>query len=105
MEDLNKLELPEIKTLCKQYGIGTVGDKKSLIKKLKYYLDPVEDVFDSYPRNSLDRRAFYLHLQKVLRTLKAIDDVDNGFGSLCHESLCINECIYDFDAQDILESN
>jgi hypothetical protein len=41
MEDLNKLELPEIKSLCKQYGIGVVGDKKSLIKKLKYYLDPV----------------------------------------------------------------
>ena len=36
MEDLNKLELPEIKSLCKQYGISVVGDKKTLIKKLKY---------------------------------------------------------------------
>jgi hypothetical protein len=49
MEDLNKLELPEIKSLCKQYGIGVVGDKKSLIKKLKYYLDPVEDVLNTHP--------------------------------------------------------
>ena len=32
MEDLNKLELTEIKSLCKQYGIGVVGDKKTLIK-------------------------------------------------------------------------
>jgi hypothetical protein len=48
MEDLNKLELPEIKSLCKQYGIGTVGDKKSLIKKLKYYLDPVENVLNTH---------------------------------------------------------
>jgi hypothetical protein len=31
MEDLNKLDLPEIKSLCKKYGIGTVGDKKDLI--------------------------------------------------------------------------
>jgi hypothetical protein len=30
MEDLNKLELPKIKTLCKQYDISVVGDKKSL---------------------------------------------------------------------------
>ena len=55
MEDLNKLELPEIKTLCKQYGIGTVGDKKSLIKKLKYYLDPVEDVLNTHPGRKLQK--------------------------------------------------
>ena len=48
MEDLNKLELPEIKSLCKQYGISVVGDKKTLVKKLKYYLDPVEDVLNTH---------------------------------------------------------
>jgi hypothetical protein len=47
MEDLNKLDLPEIKALCKKYGIGTVGDKKDLIKKLKYFLDPIEDVLNT----------------------------------------------------------
>ena len=36
MENLDKLELQEIKSLCKKYEIGTVGDKKSLVKKLKY---------------------------------------------------------------------
>jgi hypothetical protein len=55
MEDLNKLELPEIKSLCKQYGIGTVGDKKSLIKKLKYYLDPVEDVLNTHPGRKIPK--------------------------------------------------
>jgi hypothetical protein len=55
MEDLNKLELPEIKSLCKQYGIGVVGDKKSLIKKLKYYLDPVEDVLNTHPGRKIPK--------------------------------------------------
>ena len=55
MEDLNKLELPEIKSLCKQYGIGTVGDKKSLIKKLKYFLDPVEDVLNTHPGRKIPK--------------------------------------------------
>jgi len=55
MEDLNKLELPEIKLLCKQYDISPVGDKKSLIKKLKYYLDPVEDVLNTHPARKLPK--------------------------------------------------
>jgi hypothetical protein len=55
MEDLNKLELPEIKSLCKQYGISVVGDKKTLIKKLKYYLDPVEDVLNTHPGRKLPK--------------------------------------------------
>lgn len=55
MEDLNKLELTEIKSLCKQYGIGTVGDKKTLIKKLKYFLDPVEDVLNTHPGRKLPK--------------------------------------------------
>ena len=42
MENLNDLGLPEIKSLCKKYDISIVGDKKELIKKLKYFLDPVE---------------------------------------------------------------
>ena len=48
MDDLNTLELTEIKSLCKKYGIGTVGDKKTLIKKLKYYLDPVEGTINTH---------------------------------------------------------
>ena len=55
MEDINKLELNEIKSLCKQYGIGTVGDKKSLIKKLKYFLDPIEDVLNTHPGRKLPK--------------------------------------------------
>jgi hypothetical protein len=55
MEDLNKLELPEIKSLCKQYGISVVGDKKTLIKKLKYYLDPVEDVLNTHSGRKLPK--------------------------------------------------
>jgi hypothetical protein len=55
MEDLNKLELPEIKSLCKQYGISVVGDKKTLVKKLKYYLDPVEDVLNTHPGRKLPK--------------------------------------------------
>ena len=42
MENLNDLGLLEIKSLCKKYEISPVGDKKDLIKKLKYFLDPVE---------------------------------------------------------------
>ena len=56
MEDLNKLELPEIKSLCKQYGISVVGDKKTLVKKLKYYLDPVEDVLNTHPGRKLPNK-------------------------------------------------
>jgi hypothetical protein len=31
MENLDTLDLQEIKSLCKKYGVGTVGDKKTLI--------------------------------------------------------------------------
>ncbi len=55
MEDLNKLDLPEIKSLCKKYGIGTVGDQKDLIKKLKYFLDPIEDVLNTHPGRKLQK--------------------------------------------------
>ena len=48
MENLDTLQLQEIKTLCKKYNISTVGDKKSLIKKLKYYLEPVQDVLNTH---------------------------------------------------------
>lgn len=54
MEDLTKLELPEIKIICKQYGIGVVGDKKSLIKKLKYFLDPVVGTLNTHPGRKLN---------------------------------------------------
>lgn len=49
MEDINKLELSEIKVLCKKYGISPIGDKKSLVKKIRYYTDPVEDVLNTHP--------------------------------------------------------
>ena len=55
MENLNSLELVEIKALCKKHGIGTVGDKKTLIKNLKYYLDPIEDVLNSHPGRKLPK--------------------------------------------------
>ena len=53
MEKLETLELPEIKSLCKKYGISVVGDKKSLIKNLKYFLDPVVDTLNSHPGGKL----------------------------------------------------
>ena len=49
MENLEKLDLPEIKSLCKKYNIGIVGEKKDLIKKLNYFLDPIDDVLNSHP--------------------------------------------------------
>jgi hypothetical protein len=75
MEDLNKLELPEIKSLCKEYGIGTVGDKKTLIKKLKYFLDPVEDVLNAHPGRKLQKDQKILGIkvsdqEKINATLK-----------------------------------
>jgi hypothetical protein len=53
MEKLETLELPEIKLLCKKYGIGVVGDKKSLIKNLKYFLDPVPDTLNTHSGRKL----------------------------------------------------
>ena len=48
MENLDTLDLQEIKSLCKKYGVGVVGDKKTLIKKLKYFLDPIQDVLNNH---------------------------------------------------------
>jgi hypothetical protein len=48
MENLETLDLPEIKSLCKKYGIGIVGDKKTLIKNLKYFLEPVEGTLNTH---------------------------------------------------------
>lgn len=53
MENLNSLDLIEIKSLCKKYGVGVVGDKKDLIKKLKYFLDPINDVLNTHPGRKL----------------------------------------------------
>ena len=53
MENLNDLGLPEIKSLCKKYDIGVVGDKKDLIKKLKYFLDPVEGTLNQHTGRKL----------------------------------------------------
>lgn len=49
MEKLESLDLPKIKSLCKKYGISVVGDKKSLIKNLKYFLDPVVESLNTHP--------------------------------------------------------
>lgn len=51
--ELDKLDLPELKSLCKKYDIGVVGDKKSLIKKLKYFLDPVEGSLNTHSGKKL----------------------------------------------------
>ncbi len=53
MENLDKLSLPEIKSLCKKHGVGVVGDKKTLIKNLKYYLDPVEGTLNTHSGRKL----------------------------------------------------
>jgi hypothetical protein len=51
--ELDKLDLIEIKNLCKKQGISSVGDKKTLVKNLKYYLDPVEGSINSHPNRKL----------------------------------------------------
>lgn len=51
--DLEKMDLIEIKSLCKKYGVSVVGDKKSLIKNLKYYLDPVVDTLNTHTGRKL----------------------------------------------------
>ena len=53
--ELEKMDLTEIKSLCKKYGVGVVGDKKDLIKKLKYFLDPIEDVLNTHPGRKLPK--------------------------------------------------
>ena len=55
MEKLDTLDLLEIKQLCKKYNIGVVGDKKSLIKKLKYFLDPIQDVLNTHTGRKLPK--------------------------------------------------
>jgi hypothetical protein len=51
--DLEKLDAQEIKSLCKKYGVGVIGDKKELIKKLKYYLEPVEGTINNHPNRKI----------------------------------------------------
>jgi len=53
MENLELLDVLEIKSLCKKYDIGVVGDKKTLIKKLKYFLEPIQDVLNAHPGRKL----------------------------------------------------
>jgi len=48
MENLDALQLEEIKFLCQKYNISIIGDKKTLIKKLKYYLTPVQDTLNTH---------------------------------------------------------
>jgi hypothetical protein len=51
--DLEKMDLIELKSLCKRYGVSVVGDKNSLIKNLKYYLDPVVDTLNTHTGRKL----------------------------------------------------
>lgn len=53
MENLNDLSLPDLKNLCKKHGVSVVGDKKSLIKNLKYFLDPVEGTINTHAGRKL----------------------------------------------------
>jgi hypothetical protein len=53
METIESLDLIEIKSLCKKYGVGVVGNKATLIKKLKYFLDPVIETLNSHPGRKL----------------------------------------------------
>ena len=53
MEKLETLSLPEIKNLCKKYEIGVIGEKKDLIKKLKYFLDPVPETLNTHTGRKL----------------------------------------------------
>jgi|TARA_R110000868_G_scaffold185501_2_gene427478 hypothetical protein len=53
MEKLETLELAEIKLLCKKHGVSIIGDKKTLIKKLNYFLVPVSDTINTHPGRKL----------------------------------------------------
>jgi hypothetical protein len=86
MEDLNKLELPEIKSLCKQYGISIVGDKKTLVKKLKYYLDPVEDVLNTHPGRKLPKNKKIVGVK--VDNQENINNVLRQKGKFLYYSLC-----------------
>ena len=75
MENLNTLDIVEIKSLCKKHGISVIGDKKDLIKKLKYYLDPIEDVLNTHPGRKLpkDKKIIGVKVsdqEKINSTLK-----------------------------------
>ena len=75
MENLNTLDILEIKSLCKKYGISIVGDKKDLIKKLRYFLDPIENVLNSHPNRKLNKNQKIVGVlvsdqEKINSTLK-----------------------------------
>lgn len=76
MEKLESLDLQEIKSLCKKYDIGTVGDKKTLIKKLKYFLDPIQDVLNTHqgrklPQNKMIVGVKVSEKERLNRILKS----------------------------------
>ena len=63
MENLETLDLQEIKSLCKKYNIGTVGDKKTLIKKLKYYLTPIQDTLNVHTGRKLPKNKMIVGVE------------------------------------------
>lgn len=68
-------------------------------------LELIDDYFSQIPRTTLPRRAFTKHLQKVFYAIKAIEETDLDISSPAHENSSITECIYDFESQDLIESD
>lgn len=55
MENLENITLTEIKKLCEKYNVKPVGTKKSLIKKLEYYIKPVVSTLNSHNGRKLPK--------------------------------------------------
>lgn len=54
MEHLNKMDILELKNLCKKYSVSTIGSKKDLIKRLEYFLEPIKDVLNDHKGRKLN---------------------------------------------------
>lgn len=85
MENLDSLELLEIKSLCKKYGIGVVGDKKTLIKNLKYYLDPIQDVLNTHQGRKIPQDKLIVGVK--LNEKEKLNTILKGKGKFLYYSL------------------
>lgn len=85
MENLDSLELPEIKSLCKKYGIGVIGDKKTLIKNLKYYLDPIQDVLNTHQGRKIPQDKLIVGVK--LNEKEKLNTILKGKGKFLYYSL------------------
>lgn len=54
--ELEKLSTDELKLLCKQYNIVISGDNNTLLKKLKYYIEPLNDVLNNHSGRKLKKK-------------------------------------------------